>query len=127
MRKEKVRLNLECVIGDEKLREYSKELAEKTKELGRLEATKSSYNKQIGADISMAEAKIAGLADKVATGKEFNEVDCTVKYHWDDGTKTVTRNDTLETVAEEPITDDELQEQLALQEKNAKAESKKKP
>ena len=120
MRLNKVKRNLECVIEPDKLREFSRELAIVDKKLDSLKGEKSAFNKRIGADISANESKRIELVDKVLTGKEQRSVDCDVLYHFDRKEKEFIRKDTKELVDTDIITEEELQEEIALKEKDGK-------
>lgn len=115
VRKTTEMLNLECVLTDEETLKYAKEMAEATNKLNQLEDSKKSYNSQIKSEIDSAAAKVNLLSRKVASGKEYRDIECDIVYDWDEKVKRFYRKDTGEFVRECIISEYELQEEMELQ------------
>ena len=116
MRNTKCTRSLECVIEEEKLRNYAKDLADVTKKKMRMEDQKRSFTKQIGAELEACSAQINLLSDKVSTGKEYRDIECAIEYDWERKEKAIVRIDTGDVVSTDIIKEDELQEHLNLEE-----------
>ena len=103
---------------EEEMKEMHSNLAEKTVQLRRKEEEKSTVLKQFGASIEALKNEISSTADKLHTKYEFRMMECVIDYFWDKGVKKAIHTETLDYVNEEPITDDDRQEKLELEEKN---------
>jgi hypothetical protein len=111
---------LECILTNEEKLKYSFEMAEYLAKKTAAEARKKSFTAQIGSELAECEEHLSLLGNKIRTGREFRDVECSITYDWDRKVKTWTRNDTNEIVKEDIITEHELQEEAEL---NAKKES----
>jgi len=117
MRKTKEKLNLECVLTDQEKLAYSKQLAENLSKKQRAEDTLKSFNTQKKAEIAGLDAEINLKVDKINSGREYRDVECTIFWDWDRKVKVWTRTDTGEVAHEDIISEHELQEEADLQAK----------
>lgn len=101
-------LYLECILSDQEKLVYSKDLGENITLKSRSEEALKSFQTQKKAEISGHEAKINLLADKINTGREYREVECDLKFDWEEKTKSWVRKDTGEVAKVEEMTDDEI-------------------
>lgn len=86
--------------------ELSVQLAKKNKEVVSLEEEKKAINSQFKSKIDEATASVNVLAEKVASGFEYREVECEVIYHKpQQGKKTVIRKDSNKKTSVETMTD----------------------
>lgn len=107
-KKEEMR-RLDVKLTEEAKLEYGKEQAKLLVEVSELEGKRRVINAQI----KPKNERIDHLAIAIDTGIEEQEVMCTWEYFWDDGLKTLTRNDTGEVVVDsETIPDWERQQYL---------------
>jgi hypothetical protein len=117
MKTESITRHLRCILTEKELLEVSKQSAELTRAIVALEDDKGRISKDFTARIAEKEAARSVLTDKVLSGYEFRNVPCTVRLNDPKvGCKTVIRDDTLEQVAVEQMTPDEMQEELPLEE-----------
>jgi hypothetical protein len=124
MRKEKENLDLECKLTDVEILAYSREMAEQFSRQGNAEYRKSVFNKQIASELEEINATISGLSQKVKSGSEYRQVECEIVYDFTTGKRHWYRKDTGEEVKEAKISEEDLQEHLALEEKQeAEAEA----
>lgn len=114
MRQKEVKRELECVLTDSELKEYSKILAVAVREKTKLEADLKTYQTQKKAEIESRNGIIALMSEKVSSGKEYREVKCSVVYDWDRKEKFYIRQDTGEEIRSDIITERELQEEAEL-------------
>jgi hypothetical protein len=114
MREKTVKRELECILTDSELKDYSKILATSVREKTKLEADLKSYSSHKKAEIETHNGTIALMSEKVASGKEYRDVVCDVTYRWDLKIKTYTRRDTGDVFGNDIISDRELQEEAEL-------------
>lgn len=77
------------------INELSVSLANKVQEKHSVESEKKSVVARYSSKVKEYDEVIGSLSNKVASGYEMREVECTVKYHWPaQGRKTITRSDT---------------------------------
>lgn len=112
MRPTKEERTLECILTDAEKLKYSKELGEKISHCNQLEASKKSYVTQINGEILTDEARIAILAEKVYSGREYRNVECDIIYDFERGERTWVRRDTGEIVKQDIIPEELMQEEL---------------
>ena len=112
MRPTKAVLPIECVLSNEDKLNYSRDLANAISKMKRAQDRSKSFSAQIKAEIQAYDATINLLSEKINAGKEFRDVECRIEYDWDKKTKSWFRIDTGEIVAEDIITEKELQEEL---------------
>ena len=117
MRKTREKLNLECVLTDQEKLAYSKQFAENHSKKQRAEDALKSFTTQKKAEIAGLEAQVNLMADKINTGREYREVECSIMWDWDRKVKEWTRTDTFEVCKEDIISEYELQEEAELQAK----------
>ncbi len=92
---------LQHKFTDEEQRGLARDLAVKTQELRSLEDSKASAVASYGSQIKFAKETIGLLSDKVASGFEMREIECTVEFHTpEQNKKRITRTDTLESWVE---------------------------
>ncbi len=95
---------------------FSGELAEKISKLEHEELRKKEVVKSIDAEIAAIKTTISGLATKVKDGYEYRNIDCEKIFDYDTRLKTLMRLDLGEVVRTVPMTADELQVPLPLEE-----------
>ena len=122
MREKTVKRELECILTDAELKDYSKILATSVRERTKLEADLKSYSSHKKAEIETHNGTIALMSEKVASGKEYRDVVCDVVYDWDNKQKTYFRRDTLEICGNDIISERELQEEAELNAPKAEIE-----
>jgi hypothetical protein len=114
---QKITRKLRCVMTGEELLEAGRQLAEATNSLEELDSEKTEIVAEFKAKISAAEAQIASLSNKLRSGYEFRDVACQVAYGVPEpGFKQTTRLDTNEVIETTPLTEEEKQRLLGLEE-----------
>jgi hypothetical protein len=111
-----VKLMLEIKLTDAELQDYGKQMAQATSELGRKKDYRKSVIAQIDSEVKSVEAKVNALADKINSGIEYRETECTLIYNYKKMLRHTVRIDTGEVVAEQKITPEELQTEIEFQE-----------
>jgi hypothetical protein len=92
-----------------------KELAEANGQLTALEEDKKRVVSDFTAKVAAKEAEVSIGVNKIQSGYEWRELPCTITFNDPAaGKKTIRRDDTLESVAVENMTQDELQTDLKL-------------
>lgn len=87
--------NLEYYFSDDEKLEMSQQLAVETQNKRRLEDQKKAVTSQYGSQISEKVEAINNLSDKLASGYEYRNIECSVQWHTPvKNKKTLTRNDT---------------------------------
>jgi hypothetical protein len=114
MRETKANLYLECVLTEDELKNYSKQMADSFSKRQRAEDSLKSMQTQMKAEIQGHEAKMNLCAEKVNSGKEYRDVECEIVYNWDKKEKEYVRKDTGEIAKTEIIDEKDLQEHLDL-------------
>jgi hypothetical protein len=117
MRKTTVKKQLECVLTNDEMLSYSKEMSKYISEQMQAEGNQKAYVSQMKAIIEEAKSHINSLNLKIGTGREFREVECRVFYDWDKKTKQYFRLDTGDLCGDDIITHDEIQEEMDFQKK----------
>lgn len=102
-------LYLECILSDQEKLSYSKELGENITLKSRSEEALKSFSTQKKAEIAGHEAKINLLADKINTGREYRDIECEIKFDWEEKTKSWLRKDTGEVAQVRPMDDDDIE------------------
>ena len=104
---------LRVMLTKEELLVAGKTQADKSLELGTLEADRKRTADDFKAKISAIESEVGQLANKVSTGYEYRDVTCT-EYLGDPepDKKRIIRDDTGEEVAIENMTESEMQREL---------------
>jgi len=106
---------LRCILTEKELIESARTSAELTRGIGTLEDDKSRTNKDFAARIAEKESARSLLNDAISTGYVCKGVDCEVQLSIPKpGQKRIVRLDTMEEVAIESMTPDELQRELEL-------------
>lgn len=114
MREKKTSLYLECVLTEEEMRSYSKQMADSFSKKCRVEDSLKAIKKQMDSEIAGHEARMNLCAERVNSGKEYRDVMCEVFYDWHLKEKRYVRLDTGEIAKTDIITEKELQEELDL-------------
>jgi len=115
MRQTKTTLYLEVTLTEEELRLASKAMADAFQKRAQAEIKLDSFKKQVNADIASYEATFAKNSVLINSGKEYRSVPCKIEYDFIAKKKFYLRTDTLETVKDDIITEEELQEEIKLQ------------
>jgi hypothetical protein len=112
----KVTRKLRCVLTADELLEAGKELAEATNELTEIEEDKKQIVAEFKSRKTAAEARIGVVSNKLRSGYEFRDVACEVAYGLPEpGMKQVRRMDTLEVIESVPLSEEEKQRLLELE------------
>lgn len=113
----KIKKHLRCILTDKELLGIGKELAESSNDLNQVENDKKRVVSDFNAKVAEKEAIIAQLSNKISTGYEYRDVDCTVTYHFPkEGFKEIKRNDTSELIETLEMTEAECQEEIEFRE-----------
>jgi hypothetical protein len=88
------------------------------RERNRLEEEFVSVKKQYASDIGKQEAEISSLAERFNTGWEMRRVECVELKDFNNGSVRVYRRDTGDLTEERPMSAEERQQTLPLEEKN---------
>ena len=108
---------LRCVLTPDETIAAGKELAEATSELKELEEEKSNIVANFKARSTEKEARITVLTNRIRSGYEYRNVECQTTYDSpEEGKKQTVRSDTGEITATEPMTEEEKQRNLPLEE-----------
>jgi hypothetical protein len=106
---------LRCQISDDEQIQSGKELADATNELTELENEKAQIVSDFKARMTAVEARVAVLGNKLRSGYEFRQVECSVTMDIPEpGQKQTVRLDTKEVVSTAAMTEDEKQRKLEL-------------
>jgi hypothetical protein len=112
--KENIVENLKCVLTKEELLVYGKEVAQAQLNKVTTMDNLKSYQTKIKSDIAICDAKINSVSEKIRSGTEWRDVECTVTFDWDKGIKSIYRIDTGEFIRDDIIPEHERQEKLDL-------------
>lgn len=94
---ETVQRNLEYYFTDDEKMAMSQQLAVETQNKRRLEDQKKAVTSQYGSQINEKAEAINTLSDKIASGYEYRNIECTVQWHTPTkNKKLLTRSDTGE-------------------------------
>ena len=105
-----IEIPLPYTLNSTELVAYAKEAAEYSHELALLEAELTDTRKRLQARIAHLETEGGRLQSAIRAGHEIRSVECVVTFDEPKkGKKTIRRNDTLQTVAVEPMTEDDRQ------------------
>lgn len=110
MAEKKITKFLQYFFTQEEKAEIALDLARETSNINRLEDRKSQVTAQYSAEIKAAKAAVNAASEKLNSGYEHREIECSVEYHdpkW--GKKSYFRKDTGEFVGSETMTLDELE------------------
>ena len=120
--------NLKYEFPDVEKLQMGKEMAEVTRDISLLEDEKKAAMSSYKSRIDEKEARRTRLSNCIGDGFEFLDIYCEIKYNSPkDGMKQVIRKDISEIVEENPMTPEELQEELEFKEKqDAEAEEARK-
>lgn len=89
--------NLEYYFTDDEKMAMSQQLAVETQNKRRLEDQKKAVTSQYGSQINEKAESINTLSDKIASGYEYRNIECTVQWHTPTkNKKLLTRTDTGE-------------------------------
>lgn len=89
--------NLEYYFTDDEKMAMSQQLAVETQNKRRLEDQKKAVTSQYGSQINEKAESINTLSDKIASGYEYRNIECTVQWHTPTkNKKLITRTDTGE-------------------------------
>lgn len=104
--------SLPCELTDVERLDYADKLAEANDAVERAIENKKSAVQTMNAEIKLAVAHRDNINNKVATKREYRDVDVELKF--DFGAKTVskTRTDTGETISSRPMTEKEKQSNI---------------
>jgi hypothetical protein len=110
-----IKSNLDYHFTQDELIALGKELGESQLKLRQLDDDRKMVADEWKAKISSAEAHINSLSNKVSSGYEYRDIECTVTLNAPiNGEKTITRNDTGAIVKIMLMDDSEKQEELPL-------------
>ena len=122
-----LRQYLKCEFTDAEVSDFGKELAAASTRRAQIEQQKKEIDSDLKAKIEAENTKIQRLSERITQGFEYRDVEVTIVLDSPrDGWKTTIRKDTGEEVKVEPMTDDDRQMALKLEEEAAHAEEKPK-
>ncbi len=108
--------NLQYQFTQPELIAIGKDLGESVRNLRQLDDDFKMIRDEWKAKISAAEAHVASLSNKTASGYEFRDIDCTVTFNEPkSGYKTIRRDDNGEFVQSLPMEEREMQSELDLE------------
>ena len=103
--------SIKYTFGSTEIRELGESLAREAQTVFDLKAQKKSTNAAMGASIEAANNRVADLTTKINNGYEMREVECLAMLETPRaGMKRIIRLDTNETVREEAMTMQEMQQ-----------------
>ena len=117
MRPVKEMLTLPCMLTNDEKIVYGLEQAESLQKMEEAENKKKEFDAQIKADIEKHEAKAHEIGHKLTSGKEYREVECTIKYDFKEKVRVWIRKDNGEEAKQDIIPEEMLQEEMDLQAK----------
>lgn len=85
---------LKCLLTREEREEYSQTMAQSIEDMGRVELEKKQTVKAYDSDIAAIDRKIHDLAQKVKDGYEMRDVNCEIRYDYENKIKIYIRIDT---------------------------------
>lgn len=103
---------LKCTLTEKEIKESGFNLALSSSKINDLEAQKKSFNDQIKADISAAEAEIQRLALMIQNGYEYRMVEVEEEIDPLERCVMIIRTDTGEMVRVRPLKPEEMQGDL---------------
>lgn len=111
------KLNLDYHFTPDELIVMGKELGERQLRLRKLDDDRKMVADEWKAKISAEENHVNSLANKVSSGYEYRDIECTVTFNAPtEGQKTVSRNDSGAVVKIMDMEDHEKQDELPLDE-----------
>lgn len=117
MKTKPIKQNLDYHFTPDELIAMGRELGERQLRLRKLDDDRKMVADEWKAKISAEENAVNNLANKVSSGYEYRDIECTVTFNVPgDGQKTITRNDTGSLVRTLDMEEHEKQEELPLQE-----------
>lgn len=108
---------LACILTDEEINRYAKELAAAQTEKYATEGRKKEALSEFTAQINRCDSNILVLTRKIDSGQEIRPVDCYYEHDWENSEKTLYRKDTKVLVKIEEIEPWEKQQHLKLTKK----------
>jgi hypothetical protein len=107
---------LPCLLTSDEEKAKGRELAALHTRLQVLESQKKAFNDEIKSKVAGTEANISTISQQISTGIEHRDVNCFWQYDRPTlGDKTLIREDTMEIVRIEEMTDDDKQAELDLE------------
>lgn len=94
---------LPCVLTEQEILTYSRELAKQNQDLAATEDRKKNVMADITAQVKKLEADININARKISTGEEYRNVKCIWEFNYTRGFKKLIRLDTYETLKQKEI------------------------
>lgn len=107
--------HLQVIFSQDVMGTMSKELAMSFNRRSQLELKLKEVTTQIKGEIAKADADISRLATDVERGYTYRDVDCTLIYDFTSNLYSMVRNDTKEVVESRPLSDDEKQLELPVE------------
>jgi len=116
-KKEKITKTLKYEFTTDEMLQLGKDLGGHAIKKSQVESDKKKVVADFKAQTDELDAKIQRCSNSLQSGFTFRDFECTVTFHSPKiGMKTIHRDDTMELVKEEKMTQQECQEQLGLQE-----------
>ncbi len=110
-RNPKKKESLECILTEQEINNYAKQLSSENQRKKAIEDDKKASNSKFKAQIDLCDSQIARLSRLISSGKELRDIDCKVYYNTPDpGFKTTVRLDTDERVRIQPMNPNELED-----------------
>lgn len=108
--------HLKYEFEPEELQALGQDLASKHNELDELEEALNAIKAEYKDKITRVESVISSLVRKVNAKHEYRDIDCVQAWDYDAAIYTVTRRDSMETIEERALTDEERQLELSTEE-----------
>ena len=102
--------SLKCILTEEQVLAYSREMAKTQQDRIETELQKKSVMSDFKDRIERADLILSTLSRKVANGYEHNSIKCAWSFDWEENKKFLYRSDTGELVDSREITEHERQQ-----------------
>lgn len=110
---------LKCALTDEELQAKGAQLADAIDEGKRLDEEFTGVKQQFKAKIDGASARAAGLASTIRAKAEYRSVKCSRRYDFANGEVREYRDDTMTEISRRAMTNDDRQQHLPLEDRQA--------
>ena len=106
---------VKCLLTQEELLDYSKQLAKNQQDKYEAESHKKSVVADCNDKIARLDSEMHALSRKINSGYEYRMTKCQYVFDWERLTKTLIRIDTGEIVDIRPVTDEDKQQSLNME------------
>jgi len=108
-------LSLPVALGKDELISVMDDISQKIKAFEDLEEELSDIKKDYGKSMKKLDAEIRTLAKNYREKTKVEEIECIIEFNWTKGIKHIIRKSSGEVLQEKPITDEDRQEKLDLE------------